>query len=75
MSVLYLSEILFATLVDCPTQLTVVIRIGQFCTMTNTSEEYERTQQGNLLLPHALLLWWTMCEFIDQSVAVDKMQR
>ena len=36
-----------AHLVDCPTQLTLVIWI---CSMTNASEKYERTQQGNLLL-------------------------
>ena len=31
---------------DCPTQLTVD---NWICSMTNTSEKYERTQQGNLL--------------------------
>ena len=31
---------------DCPTQLTVD---NWICSMTNTSEIYERTQQGNLL--------------------------
>ena len=36
-------------LVDCPTQQTDVIRICQLCSMTNISEKYERTQQGNLL--------------------------
>ena len=37
------------TLVDCPTQLTLMTRICKMCSMTNTSEKYERTQQGNLL--------------------------
>ena len=36
-------------LVDCPTQLTLITWICQLCSMTNTSEKYERTQQGNLL--------------------------
>ena len=36
-------------LVDCPTQMAFVKRICQLCSMTNTSEKYERTQQGNLL--------------------------
>ena len=36
-------------LVDCPTQLTLMTWICQLCSMTNTSEKYERTQQGNLL--------------------------
>ena len=35
--------------VDCPTQLTLVTWICQLCFTTNTSEKYERTQQGNLL--------------------------
>ena len=35
-------------LVDCPTQLTLMTWICQ-CSMTNTSEKYERAQQGNLL--------------------------
>ena len=35
--------------VDCPTQLTLVTWICQLSSMTNTSENYERTQQGNLL--------------------------
>ena len=34
--------------VDCPTQLTVVIRRWQLCSITNTSEKYGRTQQENL---------------------------
>ena len=33
--------------VDC--QLNLVTWICQLCSMTNTSEKYERTQQGNLL--------------------------
>ena len=37
------------TLVDCPSQLTLMTWICQLCSMTNTSEKYERTQQGNLL--------------------------
>ena len=37
--------------VDCPIQLTHVTWICQLCSTTNTSEKYERTQQGNLL-PH-----------------------
>ena len=36
-------------LVDCPTQLTLMTWICQLCFITNTSEKYERTQQGNLL--------------------------
>ena len=36
--------------VDCPTQLTLMTWICH-CSMTNTSEKYERTQQGNLLPP------------------------
>ena len=35
-------------LVDCPTQLTVVIRI---CFRTNTSAKYERTQQEKPATP------------------------
>ena len=31
------------------TQLTLMTWICQLCSMTNTSEKYERTQQGNLL--------------------------
>ena len=42
-------------LVDCPTQLTLVTWICQLCSMTNTSEKYERTQQGNLLDSDQLL--------------------
>ena len=42
--------VLFCTdVVDCPSQLTLVTWICQLCSMTNTSEEYERTQLGNLL--------------------------
>ena len=37
-------------LVDCPTQLTVVIRVCQVCSMTTTREKYDRTHQRNLLL-------------------------
>ena len=37
-------------LVDCPIQLTLMTWICLLCSMTNTSEKYERTQQGNLLL-------------------------
>ena len=36
-------------LVDCPTQMAFVKRICQLCSMTNTSEKYERTQQEKLL--------------------------
>ena len=36
-------------MVDCPTQLNLVTWICQLCSMTDTSEKYERTQQGNLL--------------------------
>ena len=36
-------------LVNCPTLLTLITWICQLCSMTNTSEKYERTQQGNLL--------------------------
>ena len=36
-------------LVDCPTQLTLMTWICQVCFITNTSEKYERTRQGNLL--------------------------
>ena len=36
-------------LVDCPTQLTLMTWICQLCFITNTSEKYEMTQQGNLL--------------------------
>ena len=36
-------------LVDCRTQLTLMTWICQ-CSMTNTSEKYERTQQRNLLM-------------------------
>ena len=38
-----------APLVDCPTELTLVIWICQLCSMTNTSKKYERTFQGTLL--------------------------
>ena len=43
-------------LVDCRTQLTLMTWICQ-CSMTNTSQKYERTQQGNLLgyLAHLML--------------------
>ena len=42
-----------AKVVDCPTQLTLGTWIFQLCSMTNTSEKYERTQQGNLpLIPY-----------------------
>ena len=37
-------------LVDCPTQLTLVIWICQLCSTTNTTEKYERTQQGKRLV-------------------------
>ena len=42
--------------VDCPTRLTVVIWICQtrMTNMTNTSEKYERKQQGNLLLERSV---------------------
>ena len=40
-----------ATLVDCRTQLILMTWICQLCSMTNTSEKYERTEQGNLLVP------------------------
>ena len=36
--------------VDCPTRLTLDVWICQVCSMTNTSDKYERTQQGNLLV-------------------------
>ena len=38
-------------LVDCPN---LVTWICQLCSITNTSEKYERTQQGNLLLKSLL---------------------
>ena len=42
--------VLFCTdVVDCPSQLTLVTWICQLCSMTNTSEKYGGTQQGNLL--------------------------
>ena len=42
--------VLFCTdVVDCPSQLTLATWICQLCSMTNTGEKYERTQQGNLL--------------------------
>ena len=41
--------VLPSSIVDCPTQLTLVTWICQLCSMTNKSETYERTQQGNLL--------------------------
>ena len=41
--------------VDCPTQLTLMTWICQLRSMTNTSEKYERTQQGNLL-PHPTII-------------------
>ena len=42
--------VLFCTdVVDFSSQLTLVTWICQLCSMTNTSEKYERTQQGNLL--------------------------
>ena len=42
--------VLFCTdVVDFPSQLTLVKWICQLCSMTNTSEKYVRTQQGNLL--------------------------
>ena len=37
------------SLVDCPTQLTLVTWICQLCSTKNNSEKYKRTQQGNLL--------------------------
>ena len=40
-------------LIDCPTQVTLITWICQLCSMTNTSEKYERTQQRNLLLRNA----------------------
>ena len=36
-------------LVEYPTQLTLMTWICQLCSMTITSEKYERTKQGNLL--------------------------
>ena len=36
-------------MIDCPTQLTLVTWICHLCFKKNTSEKYERTQQGNLL--------------------------
>ena len=39
----------YSHIVDCPTQLTLLTWICQLCSTTNTSEKYERTQQGNLL--------------------------
>ena len=39
----------WSKVVDCPIQLTLVTWICQLCSTTNTSEKYERTQQGNLL--------------------------
>ena len=44
---------MYTLLVDCPTQLTLMTWICQLCSMTNTSEKYERTQQGNLLTQYA----------------------
>ena len=43
------------SLVDCPTQLTLVIWICQLCSTKNNSEKYKRTQQGNLLESQLIL--------------------
>ena len=37
-------------IVDCPTQLTLLTWICQLRSITNTSEKYDRTEQGNLRL-------------------------